>query len=149
MNDPALKQFDFRGASVRTVMIKGEPWWVAADVCAVLEINNSPDAIRRLEKEDVALTDTLRSNGRPYKMQIINEPGLYELIIRSDKAQFYLKSTMASFRFEGLCSRFSLAGSITNIHPEIAARNGTIFLMPGSGGTKAQNFSAFALMVAR
>jgi hypothetical protein len=87
MNDQGLKQFDFRGASVRTVMIKGEPWWVAADVCAVLEINNSPDAIRRLEKEDVALTDTLRSNGRPYKMQIINEPGLYDLIIRSDKPQ--------------------------------------------------------------
>jgi prophage antirepressor-like protein len=37
MNEQALKQFDFRGTSVRTVMIKGEPWWVAADVCAVLE----------------------------------------------------------------------------------------------------------------
>jgi BRO family, N-terminal domain len=51
MNDQGLKKFDFRGASVRTVMIKGEPWWVAADVCAVLEIENSRDAIRkRLEK---------------------------------------------------------------------------------------------------
>jgi prophage antirepressor-like protein len=87
MNDQALKQFEFRGASVRTVMIKGEPWWVAADVCAVLEIENVGNAISRLEKDDVRQADTLRSNGRPYKMTVVSEPGLYELIIRSDKPQ--------------------------------------------------------------
>jgi hypothetical protein len=52
----------------RTVMIKGEPWWVAADVCAVLEIENSKQAVARLEKDDVCQTYTLRSNGRPYQM---------------------------------------------------------------------------------
>jgi anti-repressor protein len=40
MNEQGLKKFDFRGASVRTVMIKGEPWFVAADVCAILEIGS-------------------------------------------------------------------------------------------------------------
>jgi prophage antirepressor-like protein len=64
MNDQGLKKFDFRGALVRTVMIKGEPWWVAADVCAVLEIENSRDAIRkRLEKDDVDLADITDSMG--------------------------------------------------------------------------------------
>jgi prophage antirepressor-like protein len=87
MNDLALKQFDFRGASVRTVTIKGEPWWVAADVCAVLEIENSRHAISRLEKDDVALADIIDSMGRRQKATVINEPGLYELLIRSDKAQ--------------------------------------------------------------
>jgi prophage antirepressor-like protein len=60
-NDQALKNFDFRGASVRTVMIKGEPWWVAADVCAVLEIENVGNAISRLEKDDVRLADIIDS----------------------------------------------------------------------------------------
>jgi anti-repressor protein len=88
MNDQGLTIFEFHGASVRTVMKKGEPWWVAADVCAVLEIENPRDAIRkRLEKDDVDLVYTLRSNGRPYQMTVVNEPGLYELIIRSDKPQ--------------------------------------------------------------
>jgi anti-repressor protein len=83
MNDQALKQFDFRGASVRTVMIKGEPWRVAADVWAVLEIENTKQAVARLEKDDVCQTYTLRSNGRPYQMTVVSEPGLYKLIIRS------------------------------------------------------------------
>jgi anti-repressor protein len=43
MNDLALKEFNFHGSSVRTVMIKGEPWFVAADVCAILEIGKSFD----------------------------------------------------------------------------------------------------------
>jgi prophage antirepressor-like protein len=61
MNDRALTKFDFRGASVRTVMIKGELWWVAADVCAVLEIENVGNAISRLEKDDVRLADIIDS----------------------------------------------------------------------------------------
>jgi anti-repressor protein len=83
MNDQALKEFNFHGSSVRTVMIKGEPWWVVADVCAVLEIENVGNAISRLEKDDVRQADTLRSNGRPYKMAVVSEPGLYDLLIRS------------------------------------------------------------------
>jgi anti-repressor protein len=77
MNEQALKQFDFRGASVRTVMIKGEPWWVAADVCAVLEIENTKQAVARLEKDDVCQTYIIDSMCRKQKVNVINEPGLY------------------------------------------------------------------------
>jgi anti-repressor protein len=45
MDTQALKNFDFRGASVRTVMIKGEPWFVAGDVCEILGIENVSDAL--------------------------------------------------------------------------------------------------------
>jgi prophage antirepressor-like protein len=77
MNDQGLKKFDFSGASVRTVMIKGEPWWVAADVCAVLEIENTKQAVARLEKDDVCQTYIIDSMCRKQKVNVINEPGLY------------------------------------------------------------------------
>ena len=70
---------------VRVVMIDGEPWFVAADVCRVLEISNSRDAVSRLdddEKDAVGITDTI---GRQQQMTVVNEPGLYRLIFSSRK----------------------------------------------------------------
>ena len=70
---------------VRVVMIDGEPWFVAADVCRVLEISNSRAAVSRLdddEKDAVGITDTI---GRQQQMTVVNEPGLYRLIFSSRK----------------------------------------------------------------
>lgn len=79
-------EFSFEGKGVRVVMIDCEPWWVAVDVCRVLDIANSRDAVERLdddEKADVALTDT-SSNGvvQRRQFQAVNESGLYTLILR-------------------------------------------------------------------
>ncbi|QKQ75610.1 Bro-N domain-containing protein [Nostoc sp. TCL240-02] len=82
-----LTVFQFESHEVRFVGTAFDPWWVAADVCAVLEIKNSRDAIARLdedEKDDVAITDTI---GRQQMMTAINESGLYSLILTSRKAQ--------------------------------------------------------------
>lgn len=78
--------FVFEGSEIRTIHKNGEPWFVASDVCKVLGIANSRDAIDRLdddEKDDVALSDTI---GRQQDMNIINESGLYVLILRSRNA---------------------------------------------------------------
>jgi prophage antirepressor-like protein len=77
--------FDFRGYNVRVVMIDGEPWWVVNDVCAVLEIVQTRNAVDRLPEGDVRLADVTDSLGRRQSTNVVNEPGLYELIIRSDK----------------------------------------------------------------
>lgn len=72
---------------VRTVLVDGEPWFVAADVCRVLEIANHKDAITRLdsdEKSGVVLTDP---HGREQVTNCVNEPGLYSLVIGSRKPQ--------------------------------------------------------------
>lgn len=62
----------------------GDPWWVAPDVCAVLELSNPTEAIRSLDDDEKS---TLRiSEGGPER-NIINEPGLYSLIIRSNKPE--------------------------------------------------------------
>ena len=72
--------------NVRVVQVDGEPWFVAADVCRALEISNSRDAVARLDDDEkgVGSTDTL---GGRQGMQIINEPGLYTLVLGSRKPE--------------------------------------------------------------
>lgn len=78
-----LKNFNYEGAAVRTVSRDGEPWFVAADICRVLEVGNPSQAVSRLESDE---KDTLISNeGR--QVGIINEPGLYSLILGSRKPE--------------------------------------------------------------
>lgn len=71
---------------IRTVMIDNEPWFVAADVCRVLEIKNNRDAISRLDEDErgVVLTDTL---GGKQELTTVNEPGLYVLVLGSRKPE--------------------------------------------------------------
>ena len=83
----SLTTFSFNQVNVRTIIGEnGEPWFVAADVCKVLEIRNSRDAISRLDddEKDVVSTDTL---GGKQEMTIINESGLYSLILTSRKPE--------------------------------------------------------------
>ena len=71
---------------VRTLLIDGNPWFVASDVCRALDIRNNRDAIARLEDDEkgVGLTDTL---GGKQKVTVVNEPGLYSLIMSSRKPE--------------------------------------------------------------
>jgi prophage antirepressor-like protein len=68
----------------RTLDIDGEPWFVLSDVCRELEIGNTSDAARRLDDDEkgVATIDTL---GGSQRTTIINESGLYNLILNSRK----------------------------------------------------------------
>ncbi|OME31782.1 BRO family protein [Paenibacillus sp. FSL E2-0274] len=80
------KVFTYESAEVRTVMVGGEPWFVAKDVCAVLGIANNRDALGRLDDDEkgVASTDTL---GGVQSLQTVNESGLYSLILGSRKPE--------------------------------------------------------------
>lgn len=81
-----LQTWNYGSSEIRTVEKDGEPWWVLSDVCKVLEIKNSRDAAARLDADEkgVALTDTL---GGKQNVTVINESGLYAVILRSDKPQ--------------------------------------------------------------
>lgn len=81
-----LQIFTYNGSEVRTVQKDGEPWWVLKDVCEVLGIGNSRMTYERLEEDEkgVSLIDTL---GGKQQMQVINESGLYNVILRSDKPE--------------------------------------------------------------
>ncbi|SHE15439.1 Uncharacterized phage-encoded protein [Chlamydia abortus] len=76
--------FKYEGNEVRTVIIEGEPWFVAKDVCAVLEITNSTVAMKRLDVEEVA---KFNLGGLQGTVNVINESGLYSLILGSRKPE--------------------------------------------------------------
>lgn len=81
-----LKIFNYNDTEVRTVERDGEPWFVLRDVCEVLDITNHKNVSVRLEDDEkgVHLVDT---PGGPQEMTIINESGLYNVILRSDKPE--------------------------------------------------------------
>jgi anti-repressor protein len=81
------KVFNYQERPVRTILKDGEPWFVAKDVCEVLEHSNHKVAISRLDEDEVSkvyLTDAL---GREQETSIINEAGLYSLILSSNKPE--------------------------------------------------------------
>lgn len=77
--------------SVRTIAIDNEPWFVAVDVCKALDICNPSMALARLdEDEKMTLNSTEGHSGQRGGAQnynIVNEPGLYTLVLGSRKAE--------------------------------------------------------------
>lgn len=71
---------------IRTLTIDGEPWFVAADVCKALELGNPSMMVERLDADEKGISsiDTL---GGKQRMAIINEPGLYSVILCSRKPE--------------------------------------------------------------
>ena len=81
-----IQIFNYNSTEIRTIQNDGEPWFVLKDVCNVLHIGNSRDVVARLDHDEkgVGQIDTL---GGKQEMTIINESGLYNVILRSDKPE--------------------------------------------------------------
>lgn len=110
-----LTTFDFNETPVRSFLDEaGEPWFVAADVCRVLEIVNLSQALSELDDDE---RNTLRitegNRGNP-NLNIISEAGLYDLVFRSRKPEakafrrWVTKEVLPAIRKTG---RYALAGS--------------------------------------
>ena len=87
-----MQKFDFKGAALRTLTDgAGEPWFVAKDVCNILGMSNPSMAVTALDKDEVAQIDPkdyLGSENRSNQaVNIVSEPGLYKLIMRSRKPE--------------------------------------------------------------
>ena len=82
-----IQIFKYENNDVRTVELNGEPWFALKDVCAVLGISNHKMTAQRLDADEVILTDLTDSMGRQQETTVINESGLYNVILRSDKPE--------------------------------------------------------------
>jgi prophage antirepressor len=69
--------------SVRTTVIDGEPFLVGKDVAEILGYRDTSDALKRHVDEEDKLTRCFTDSGQNREMYIINESGLYSLILRS------------------------------------------------------------------
>ncbi len=86
---------DGAAMAVRSVLIDGEPWFVAADVCRALGLGNTAMALERLDDDEkgVSSIDTPSKNQHgdygtvQQEMTIVNESGLYSLILGSRKPE--------------------------------------------------------------
>lgn len=84
-----IQTFNFNAAPLRTLTDEnGDPWFLAKDVCDILEIRNPSDALQSLdddEKTNLGNSYVWSEPGR--RPLIISEPGLYRLVIRSRKPE--------------------------------------------------------------
>lgn len=81
-----LKIFNYQDNEVRTIEKNGEPWFVLKDVCGVLSISKYRDVAERLDPDERG-TVRVDTPGGAQEMIAVNESGLYNVILRSDKPE--------------------------------------------------------------
>jgi hypothetical protein len=79
---------DFNGhGGLRSIHDDGcMTWFVGPDACSMLEIENGPNAIARLDDDERAYA-IIQTPGGPQLVNVVNESGLYRLIIASRKPE--------------------------------------------------------------
>ena len=82
----SITPFLFGECLIRTVEHNGSPWFIAADVCAALSLDNVTRALASLDPEELTLLK-VRSGGQEREMNAVSEPGLYRLVFKSRKPE--------------------------------------------------------------
>ncbi|RBQ00038.1 phage antirepressor [Bifidobacterium xylocopae] len=78
------RPFEFEGHAVRTLTFEtGLTWWVLSDVAKALEVQNASDLAKRLDQDERSRFNL----GRQGEAWIVNESGLYKIVLRSDKPE--------------------------------------------------------------
>jgi len=81
-----LIPFDFNGSSVRVIMRSGEPWFVAVDVCRILEIVDARQAVERLDDDERGACP-VPTPGGVQDIRCVSEAGLFALVLGSRKPE--------------------------------------------------------------
>lgn len=81
MNTPQI--FNFEQNEVRTVLVNDEPYFVGKDVAEILGYERADNAVRNHVDEEDKLPHRISASGQNRNMIIINESGLYSLILKS------------------------------------------------------------------
>ena len=108
--------------AVRSILINGDPWFVAADVCKALELEKTNRALSRLDDDEKGAHSVSTPGGRQ-RMSIISESGLYSLILGSRKPEarafkrWITHEVIPSIRKHGAYMTDSLLNAL-EAHPE-------------------------------
>ncbi len=82
----AIKTFSFGAAPVRVIEINNEPWFVASDVGAVLQLTNVRSSVALLDDDEKGVS-TIDTRGGLQEIGIVSESGLYTLILKSRRPE--------------------------------------------------------------
>ncbi|MDD3646201.1 MAG: BRO family protein [Candidatus Gracilibacteria bacterium] len=92
-NNKNITLFDYKNVKVRTVIIDGDVWFVAKDVCDILEIKNPTDALSNLsERMKMTLEGKesilgITEDPNVVRILLVSEPGMYKLVFKSRKPE--------------------------------------------------------------
>ncbi len=87
MNNAAVVPFYFQGNEIRSISDeRNNPWFVAKDVCDALGLEHITNALSKVPDHHLTVI-RLQSGDQMREMKIVDEPGLYRLVLRSDKPQ--------------------------------------------------------------
>lgn len=81
MNTPQI--FSFEQNEVRTILVNDKPYFVGKDVAEILGYERADNAVRNHVDEEDKLMHRISASGQNRNMTIINESGLYSLILKS------------------------------------------------------------------
>ena len=76
--------FKFENKEIRVIGSYQEPWFVAKDICDILELSNTTNALRNIPEKWMTLQN-VKSSYNSQNMTLISEPAVYKLIMRSNK----------------------------------------------------------------
>lgn len=81
-----IQIFKYENNDIRTVEMNGEPWFVLKDVCVVLGLGTVSKVADRLDADEKGMNQ-IHTPGGMQDVTVINESGLYNVILRSDKPE--------------------------------------------------------------
>ncbi|HHT0922644.1 TPA: BRO-N domain-containing protein [Klebsiella pneumoniae] len=84
--DSDISVIKFEGYTVRIVNVYGEPWFIAKDICAALDIVNSRDVLKSLDDDEKNTVALIYGNRGNPNHGVVAESGFYKLIARSRKS---------------------------------------------------------------
>lgn len=81
-----IQVFEYQNNKVRTVDVGGEAWFVLKDVCEVLHLGTTAKVAERLDDDEKGMNQ-IHTPGGTQNVTVVNESGLYHVILRSDKPE--------------------------------------------------------------
>lgn len=81
-----LIEMNYNGNEIRTIDDNGQVWWVLSDVCKVLGLSTPSKVSDRLDDDEKGMT-LIHTLGGKQNVTVVNESGLYSVILRSDKPE--------------------------------------------------------------
>jgi prophage antirepressor-like protein len=112
-----LTPFSYEDHVIRMVLIDDSPWFVAKDVCDVLDIKQPTRAVEPFPESEKGV-NTIHTPGGKQEMLTVNEPGLYRLIFQSRKPE---AEKFKAWVFTDVLPRIRRTGKYTPDKPEAAA----------------------------
>lgn len=82
-----LISLEYHGTPIRCIQKEGAPWWVLSDVCKVVGLGSAHKVADRLDEDERNQIPVIDRIGRKQNTTVINESGLYSVLLRSDKPE--------------------------------------------------------------